>query len=186
MRLGVHYIIARNMGLGLILEFPCYTSRVRLLSMAHLLPSIQAAYARANTNYPFLARLVRFVISGGTATAVNLGILFLLTHIFGLWYLTSSIIAFMVAFFVSFTLQKFWTFEDASRSRLRSQAIIYFLIILFDLGVNTALMYFFVEHLHLHYLIAQLISGVMIAVMNYFSYKHLVFRGTDAQKNLLA
>lgn len=154
--------------------------------MTHLLTSIQAAYARANTAYPLLARLVRFVISGGTATAVNLGILFLLTHIFGLWYLTSSVIAFMVAFFVSFTLQKFWTFEDTSRNRLRSQAAIYFLIILFDLGVNTALMYFFVEYLHLHYLVAQLISGVMIAVMNFFSYKHLVFKGTGTQQNLVA
>lgn len=151
--------------------------------MTNLLSSIRAAYTHTNTNYPLFTRLVRFVISGGTATAVNLGILFLLTHVFGLWYLTSSVIAFMAAFFVSFTLQKFWTFEDGSRSRLRSQAVIYFLIILVDLGVNTALMYFFVEHVHMHYLVAQLISGVIIASMNYFSYKHLVFRSVAAQEN---
>jgi len=149
--------------------------------MANPLPSLQAAYARANTNYPLFTRLVRFVISGGTATAVNLGALFLLTHVFGLWYLTSSVIAFMVAFFVSFSLQKFWTFEDASRARLRSQAAIYLIVILIGLAINTTLLYVLVEMAHLHYLVAQLISGVFIAVMNYFSYKHLVFRGTGAQ-----
>lgn len=121
-------------------------------------------------------RLARFIISGGTATAINLGVIFLLTHVLGLWYLTSSVIAFMVAFFVSFTLQKFWTFEDASRSRLRSQASLYLIVILIGLGINTTLIYTLVEYAQLHYLVAQLISGVLIAVMNYFSYKHLVFR----------
>ncbi len=121
-------------------------------------------------------RLIRFVISGGAATSVNLGILFLLTHVFGLWYLTSSVIAFMVAFFVSFTLQKFWTFEDASRSRLQSQASLFLIVILVGLGINTTLIYTFVQYAHLHYLVAQFISGIFIAVMNYFSYRHLVFR----------
>jgi putative flippase GtrA len=153
--------------------------------MASSLSPIRAAYTRANADNPRFMQLVRFIISGGTATAVNLGSLFLLTHIAGLWYLTSSGIAFMVAFFVSFTLQKFWTFEDASKNRLRFQASIYFVIILLGLGINTALIYTFVQYAHLHYLVAQLISGVFIAVMNYFSYKHVVFKSTSAQKNHL-
>ena len=135
-----------------------------------------ALYRVLSTSYPSLMRIVRFVVSGGTATAVNLGILFVLTHLFGLWYLLSSVIAFLGAFFVSFTMQKYWTFEDDSTSRLRSQALIYLSIILVGLGVNTALIYSFVEYARLHYVVAQLISGIFIAVMNYFSYKHLVFR----------
>ncbi len=133
-------------------------------------------YRNLTSSYPTLMRLLRFVISGGMATTVNLGVLFALTHLFSLWYILSSVIAFMVAFFVSFMMQKFWTFEDSSKTHLQSQAFIYFSIILVGLGVNTALIYSFVEYAHLHYLAAQLISGLFIAVMNYFSYKHLVFR----------
>src|SRR3989344_202517 len=59
-----------------------------------------ALYRVLSTSYPSLMRIVRFVVSGGTATAVNLGILFVLTHLFGLWYLLSSVIAFLGAYFV--------------------------------------------------------------------------------------
>lgn len=141
----------------------------------HSLAVVKEAYARANTFYPSSMQIVRFIISGGTATTVNLGILFALTHLFSLWYLLSSVIAFMAAFWVSFMMQKFWTFEDSSRNRLQSQALAYLLIIIIGLGINTALIYTFVEYVYMHYLLAQLISGILIAFINYFSYKRLVF-----------
>ncbi len=147
----------------------------------HPLPVAKEIYARLNALYPSTMRILRFVISGGTATVVNLGVLFSLTHLFSIWYVFSSAIAFLVAFFVSFTMQKFWTFEDSSREHLQSQAVIYLIIILVGLAVNTSLIYFFVEYGNLHYLAAQLVSGIFIAVMNYFSYKHLVFRDRGEQ-----
>lgn len=127
-------------------------------------------------------QIMRFVISGGTATAVNLGTLFILTHFFDVWYLFASVAAFGVAFFVSFSMQKLWTFGDTSQKRAHVQAALFLTVILVALSVNTALIYSFVEYAHLHYLLAQLISGIFIAFMNYFSYKHLVFRdrGEDA------
>lgn len=142
----------------------------------HHLPNAKEAYARVNVLYPSLMRIIRFVISGGTATAVNLGILFSLTHFLDLWYLLSSIVAFVAAFFVSFTLQKLWTFEDTSRHRLESQAFLYLSVILIALGINTLFIYTLVEYASFHYLLAQLTSGIFIAFMNYFSYKHIVFR----------
>ncbi len=147
--------------------------------------SLRETYRAVTIAYPTPMRIVRFVISGGTATAVNLGTMFLLIHFFHLWYLFSSMLAFSTSVFVSFTLQKFWTFEDASRSRLRSQASIYLIVILIGLGINTTLIYTFVEYAHLHYLVAQLISGIFIAVMNYFSYKHFVFQDSGEGKGKL-
>ena len=136
-------------------------------------------YRSLGNSHPTAMRLVRFVISGGTATAVNLGTLFLLTHFWGMWYLLSSVFAFAASFFVSFTMQKLWTFGDTSKSRAHVQVFLYFLVILVALVINTALIYIFVEYMHFHYLLAQLISGIFIAFMNYFSYKHLVFRDSE-------
>ncbi len=135
-----------------------------------------ALYRSVSASHPSAMRIVRFVISGGTATTVNLSTLYVLTHFLGVWYLYSSIMAFAASFFVSFTLQKFWTFGDTSRHRMRAQAFTYLLIILFALLVNTTLLFIFVEMAHLHYLLAQLISGVFIAVINFSSYKHIVFK----------
>lgn len=119
--------------------------------------------------------MVRFVISGGTATLVNLATLYILTHFLGIWYLYSSILAFAASFFVSFSLQKFWTFGENSRDRMQAQAALFLGVMLFALSLNTVLIYMFVELANAHYLLGQLASGILIAFVNYFSYKHVVF-----------
>lgn len=131
-------------------------------------------------------RLARFVISGGTATAVNLGTLFILTHFFGVWYIYSSIAAFAVSFFVSFSLQKLWTFGNTALDKVHVQATKFLAIILVALGINTLLIYIFVEYMHAHYLLGQLVSGLFIAIINYFSYKHIVFSESGAEDATLA
>jgi putative flippase GtrA/aryl carrier-like protein len=119
--------------------------------------------------------MVRFVISGGTATLVNLATLYVLTHFLGIWYLYSSILAFAASFFVSFSLQKFWTFGENSHDRMQAQATLFLGVMLFALSLNTVLIYIFVELANAHYLLGQLASGILIAFVNYFSYKHVVF-----------
>jgi putative flippase GtrA len=120
--------------------------------------------------------VIRFVISGGTATSINLGAVFMLTHFLGLWYVLSSITAFFAAFLVSFALQKFWTFGEDPTTYTHAQALLFLAVVLVALIINTTLIYSFVEYAHLHYLFAQFVSGIFIAVMNYFTYKHIVFR----------
>ena len=120
-------------------------------------------------------RLVRFLFSGGMAVLTNVGLLFLLVHVFGIYYLSSSIIAFTVAIFVSFTLQKFFTFNDRNRSKIRQQATFYFGFQIFNLGVNTLFMYIEVDLLHIQYLVAQMLIVIVMTIYNFFVYKHLVF-----------
>jgi len=157
-------------------QHACYTARVQSNPMTlRALQNLLRLYADLTASHPSLMRLARFVISGGTATAVNLGTLFVLTHFFGVWYIYSSIAAFAVSFFVSFSLQKLWTFGDTALDKVHVQATKFLVVILVALGVNTMLIYAFVEYMHAHYLLGQLVSGLFIAVINYFSYKHIVF-----------
>lgn len=132
-------------------------------------------YAHFDKNYAGHAKIIRFIISGGLATVVNLGALFTLTHFFHFWYLISAIIAFLFAFFVSFSLQKFWTFRDHSREGMHKQAGRFFVIVLLGLFINTSIIYVLVEFLHLHYLIAQFLSGIVIAFFNYMMYQKFIF-----------
>ena len=87
--------------------------------------------------------VVKFVFAGATATATHFFILFTLTDVFHWWYLTSTTLGYIGGFFVSFYLQKFWTFRDRSR-RWRRQMFLYFLVSLTGLGVITAMMYILV------------------------------------------
>jgi dolichol-phosphate mannosyltransferase len=123
------------------------------------------------------ARTLKFLISGGSAAVVDLGLLYVFTDIFHVWYLLSAVMAFGAAFAVSFTLQKFWTFDDRALDVIRKQLVRYMLLALLGLGLNTLAMYVLVDHAGLHYLMAQIIASACIAVMNFFAYKHLIFTG---------
>jgi putative flippase GtrA/predicted HAD superfamily phosphohydrolase YqeG len=129
--------------------------------------------------HKILMKVARFILSGGTAAALDLVLLFVLTSVFHIWYLLSAVIAFVFAFVVSFTLQKYWTFRDGSKDKIPLQAAAYFLIAVMNLCVNTVLVYTFVEHAHIHYLVSQIISSALLAVESYFLYQTLVFKRQD-------
>lgn len=127
-------------------------------------------------------KIFRFLISGGLAAATDLTLLFLFTDILGFWYLLSSVIAFILSFFVSFSLQKLWTFRDHSKERVKKQLGIYLLIASFNIVINTLLVYLSVEYFSLHYLPAQIIVSAFIAIESFFVYQKFIFHKRYEEK----
>lgn len=146
--------------------------------LSFMIQNVKNSYMSLDARYPVQVKIFRFLISGGVSATVDLALLYIFTEFFGLWYLASTVCAFILAFFVSFGLQKFWTFRDHSREGISAQAGIYFLIATGNLVLNTFLVYVFVDHLGLHYLIAQSTASILIACGSYFIYQQFVFRRT--------
>ena len=119
---------------------------------------------------------VKFIISGGTAAVVNLGTAYVLTDWFGFWYLAASVISFILSLVVSFGLQKFWTFRDHLLDHWHRQFLLYLVMAVANLAVNTWLVYVEVEWLNLWYLTAQFITGAFIGVYTFFLYRYLFNR----------
>ena len=117
--------------------------------------------------------LVKYVASGGMATAVNLSFLYILTEFFSIWYVFSAGLAYAAAFIVSFTLQKFWTFHNGTLTRVRSQFALYVTLGTFNVFLNTSLIYLIVESTGVHYLVAQIGIGLLIALWSLFFYRIL-------------
>ena len=126
--------------------------------------------------YLYNHRLVRFLFSGGMAVITNVGLLFLLVHVFHFYYLFSAIISYTMAIIVSFLLQKYFTFSDYDKERLSRQASYYLGFQIFNLGVNTLFMYVAVDFLHTQYIIAQSIIVVIMTIYNFFVYKYWIFK----------
>jgi putative flippase GtrA len=120
-------------------------------------------------------KIVKFVFSGGSAAAVTIISLFIFTDLFQIWYVVSSVIAFVIGFLVSFTFQKFWTFRDQRKDKIKSQATLYLISTLINLGLNTSGIFLLVHYLKFHYLIAQFFVGIAIACVTYFVYNKLIF-----------
>ncbi len=124
----------------------------------------------------FGAKVVRFFIAGGSAAATNLTVFYVCTTVFTVYYIWASIIAYALAFFVSFTLQKFWTFRDSSLFAINKQVLTYFLVSFFNLVVNTILIYTLVEFGNFVPLYAQTLVILLIATWSFFVYNFFIFK----------
>lgn len=122
------------------------------------------------------ARVIKYVAAGGTAAVVDLGLLYALTDIAGWHYIVSTTVAFLAAFGVSFTLQKFWTFGNQDMDRVHIQLALYLTIAVVNLFVNAGLMYFFVETAGIWYFLAQIITGAIMACYGFLLYRYIIFR----------
>jgi len=121
-------------------------------------------------------QIIKYVISGSTATFVDLSFIYVLTDLFHFWYLLSAVLAFMIAFFVSFSLQKFWTFRNNDRERIYEQLVLYLTIGLLNLTVNTGLMYLSVDVFGVWYLFAQVIILGFLGIGSFLFYKYIIFK----------
>lgn len=138
---------------------------------------LTALYERIETLLgPRIFKLVRYLISGGTAAASNLAALFFLVQFGHVHYLKASVLAFAMSVVVSFTMQKFWTFHDRPVHDVHAQFARYLVVILANLALNTALVYLLVEMAGVWYLAAQFMATIVIAVTGYVGYRRFVFR----------
>jgi len=124
----------------------------------------------------FAAKVGRYLFSGGIAAVTNLVLLYVLTDLAHIWYLISSVLSFLVAFMVSFFLQKFFTFQDHGREDTHKQALVYLLVTGTNLVINTALIYALVQYAGFHYLVAQILTSIAIAVESYVIYGMFIFK----------
>jgi dolichol-phosphate mannosyltransferase len=131
--------------------------------------------------YPFIAKVIRFLVSGTTAAAVNVGTLFVLVHYLGVYYLIASILAFLTSVALGFTLQRFWTFRDRASGPIHRQFAGYAVVTTMNLGINTIVVYVLVEYAGVWYLLAQIAGGLLIAVTGYLAYHFFVFTPASAQ-----
>ncbi len=123
--------------------------------------------------------IVKYLFSGGLATATDLVAIFVFVDVVEFHYLTASILAFLIAFCVSFTMQKYWTFNDLDHDRIHKQLASFLTLSLINLVLNTALMKLFVDVFHVWYLLSQIIIAALIACMSFFIYRYVIFNRPD-------
>jgi dolichol-phosphate mannosyltransferase len=132
-------------------------------------------YMQRITSFIQENRIFRFVISGGLAVLVNLSVLFFLTEFFHVYYLFSAVLSFSAGFFVTFFLQKFWTFQCDDVSKIPKQFGTTLVVAVSNLFLNTFLIFIFVETVHLWYMFAQVVASLLISFETYFLYKNVIF-----------
>lgn len=126
-------------------------------------------------------KIIKYILAGTLATFSNLTILFISVQYFHLWYIFGAIISFCFGVIISYLLQKFFVFEDYSRENIYKQFSIFIIFNIFMLGINTLLIYTFVDIVGLWYLLSQALSSAICAFVNYIYFNKVIFKNVQQQ-----
>ncbi|SMO77813.1 GtrA family protein [Solitalea koreensis] len=143
--------------------------------------------ALAVSKKAFDHKVVRFIISGGTATMVDI-VVYFLTYNYLLYkqpvqflgsvissHMAALCISFSAGFITNFLISKYFVFTG-SDLRTRHQFFRYMMVSSVNFSANYFLLKLFVDFLHLFPTPARALSAVLVAGVSFFLNKYFAFR----------
>lgn len=121
-------------------------------------------------------QLFRYLWVGGVAFVVDIGSLALLTEVFGVHYLASAAVAFMLGLFTNFIISVFWVFQQSTVSNRFAEFAVFAAVGVIGLLLNEAILWTFTEYFHFHYLHSKIISTIVVFSWNFAARKFLLYR----------
>ena len=121
-----------------------------------------------------LIKLIRFSIVGVGNTLINWSI-FLILNAFGVYYILSNIIAYIIATINSYIWNSLWVFKYGQGLDINT-SVKFFILNLVGLTANTTIMYILVDILNLNKFMALVLASVVVVIMNYTINKLWVFK----------
>jgi len=117
-----------------------------------------------------LRRFLKFCLVGGSGVFVNMGLLWVLTEIAGLFYLLSAAISIETSIISNFILNNQFTFRDRGSSGVKSffnRLVKFNLVSLVGLGINMGVLWLLTEVFGLYYLLSNLCGIAVATLWNY-------------------
>ncbi|MFZ2310919.1 MAG: GtrA family protein [Patescibacteria group bacterium] len=120
-------------------------------------------------------QIINYIFFAGTATVVDVGLLYVLTDMAGLKYLISSVISYCAGMVVNYSLNKLLNFKDRNKKIFR-QFSIFFAVALIGLLFNQLIIVFLVELFKIWYMIAKIISVLLVMIWSFWAHKNITFK----------
>ena len=116
---------------------------------------------------------ILYVLNGSIATAVDMGIFFMLSDAIGLHFLISNIISVFFGILTSFELNSRFNFK---KTNLRLRRFLFFMIIcLIGMGLGSLLLTAFYVWMGFPKFIAKILSVMLAGVFQFFFNKNVTF-----------
>ena len=117
-----------------------------------------------------LWRFLKFCVVGLSGVLVNMGLLWLLTELAGLFYLLSAAISIETSIISNFIFNNYFTFRDRRSPGVKSflnRLVKFNLVSLAGLGINMGVLWLLTEVFGLYYLLSNLCGIVVATLWNY-------------------
>lgn len=116
-------------------------------------------------------QITKFAVVGGTAFIIDYFGMIFLTEVLHINYLISSIISFTLSVIYNYVLSVRWVFTVNNQLSRQKQFVIFVLLSVVGLLLNTLFMWMFTDLVHLDYRIAKFIATALVMVYNFISRK---------------
>lgn len=121
-------------------------------------------------NNKLLMQIFKFGIVGGTAFIIDYGIFTILSQLLGIHYLIASIISFSISVIYNYILSIKWVF-DVSKKQTTKEFIIFIVLSVIGLGLNSLIMYISVDLMQIHEMISKIVATAIVMVYNFITRK---------------
>jgi putative flippase GtrA len=121
----------------------------------------------------------RYLLVGALAFSIDICTLFLLTHFLNIYYLYSAVIGFIAGLLFNYYFSITWVFTD--RFFINRSHLEFFFFSLIGIGgllLNEALLWILVSFFFVQYLVAKVVTVVVVFMWNFFIRKWLLFSKT--------
>lgn len=118
-----------------------------------------------------VTQIIRFAFVGGTAFIIDYFGMIFLTEVLHINYLISSVISFTVSVIYNYVLSVRWVFTVSNTLSRQKQFVIFVLLSVVGLLLNTLFMWIFTDQIQLDYRIAKIIATVLVMIYNFISRK---------------
>ena len=119
-----------------------------------------------------LGQLMKFGVVGIVATVIDFVVLTILTETFGVHYLTSAAIGFIIATLFNYVASMRYVFNSRfGPHEKRKELIIFILLSVVGLGLNQFFMWLFVEFFSIFYIFSKVLATVLVMAWNFVSRK---------------
>ena len=125
-----------------------------------------------------LLQFFRYLIAGGTASVVDLIILFVLYQLLGINYLIAAALGFTGGVLTNYTINILIVFESGGKKK--TEFSLFALIGIGGLLWTELILWIFVNNLGVPVMIAKLIAIVLVLNWNFFMRKKFVFKKSPA------
>ena len=120
-------------------------------------------------------KVTGFFLIGCLSTLLDIGLLYIFTGYFGIWYLSSATLSYCCGMVVNFLLNKFLNFQDTSRNYL-SQFSCFALVSMSSLALTLGVLYLAVEVFSISYLLGKVLAVLIAFIWNYLGQSRLTFQ----------
>lgn len=125
-----------------------------------------------------IEQLMKFGVVGGIAFVIDYGLMIILAELFGMNYLASATISFIVSVTFNYFASMRYVFTHKEGMSKRREFIVFIVLSVLGLGINDLCMWLGTSLLLVDYRITKIAATVVVSVWNFVTRKMFLDGGT--------